>query len=170
MPDTWTPIFDLSNKEKVQQINDNAELEIDYIIKQIKTFTIGNFMKNNLKKKLITLQTSYTLLLEFIFPFSVTGYRFNNICLHQIGKKFWSTWTFQLKKFHNCTSSKHLIKAKLFKKSMDMNRRFYREIAAFLRKYTFNIHFPILNVHFFFIQKSTYMKISIMKFIFLVQK
>ena len=87
MPDTWTPIFDLSNKEKVQQINDNAELEIDYI-KQIKTFTIGNFMKNNLKKKLIKLQTSYTLLLEFIFPFSVTGYRFNNICLHQIGKKF----------------------------------------------------------------------------------
>ena len=88
MPDTWTPIFDLSNKEKVQQINDNAELEIDYIIKQIKTFTIGNFMKNNLKKKLIKLQTSYTLLLEFIFSFSVTGYRFNNICLHQIGKKF----------------------------------------------------------------------------------
>ena len=88
MPDTWTPIFDLSNKEKVQQINDNAELEIDYIIKQIKTFTIGNFMKNNLKKKLIKLQTSYTLLLEFIFSFSVTGYWFNNICLHQIGKKF----------------------------------------------------------------------------------
>lgn len=48
MPDTWTPIFDLSNKEKVQQINDNAELEIGYIIKQIKTFTIGNFMKNKL--------------------------------------------------------------------------------------------------------------------------
>ena len=88
MPDTWTPIFDLSNKEKVQQINDNAELEIDYIIKQIKTFTIGNFMKNNLKKKLIKLQTSYTLLLEFIFSFSVTGYWFNNICLHQIGKMF----------------------------------------------------------------------------------
>ena len=133
MPDTWTPIFDLSNKEKVQQINDNAELEIDYIIKQIKTFTIGNFMKNNLKKKLIKLQTSYTLLLEFIFPFSVTGYRFNNICLHQIGKKFWITWTFQPKKFHNCTSSKHLIETKLFKKSMDMNRRFYREITTFLR-------------------------------------
>ena len=28
------------------------------------------------------------LLLEFIFPFSVTGYWFNNICLYQIGKKF----------------------------------------------------------------------------------
>ena len=184
MPDTWTPIFDLSNKEKVQQINDNAELEIDYIIKQIKTFTIGNFMKNNLKKKLIKLQTSYTLLLEFIFPFSVTGYRFNNICLHQIGKKFWSTWTFQPKKFHNCTSSKHLIETKLFKKSMDMNRRFYREITIFFGKYTFNIHFFVLNVHFsilnihfcnpnvhfLFVQKSTYMKVSIMKLIFLVQK
>ncbi len=48
MPDTWTPIFDLSNKEKVRRINDNAELEIDSIIKQIKNFTIGNFMKNKL--------------------------------------------------------------------------------------------------------------------------
>ena len=36
MPDTWTPIFDLSNKEKVRRINDNAELEVDSIIKQIK--------------------------------------------------------------------------------------------------------------------------------------
>ena len=53
---------------------------------------------------------------------------------------------------------------------MDMNRRFYREIATFFRKYTFNVHFFIPNVHFFFIQKSTYMKISIVQFIFLVQK
>ena len=28
------------------------------------------------------------LLLEFIFSFSVPGYWFNNICLHQIGKMF----------------------------------------------------------------------------------
>lgn len=48
MPDTWTPIFDLSNKEKVRRINDNAELEIDYIIKQIKNFAVGDFMKNKL--------------------------------------------------------------------------------------------------------------------------
>ena len=60
---------------------------------------------------------------------------------------------------------------------MDMNRRFYREITTFFGKYTFNIHFSVLNVHFFifnihffFIQKFTYMKISIMKLIFLVQK
>lgn len=48
MPDTWTPIFDLSDKEKVRQINDKAELEIDYIINQIKTFADGDFMKNKL--------------------------------------------------------------------------------------------------------------------------
>ena len=67
---------------------------------------------------------------------------------------------------------------------MDMNRRFYWEVTTFLGKYTFNIHFFVLNVHFFilnihfsisnvhffFIQKFTYMKISIMKLIFLVQK
>ena len=85
-------------------------------------------------------------------------------------------------KFHNCTSSKHLIKAKLLKKSMDMNRRFYREITTFFGKYTVNIHFFVLNihfsilnihfcipnVHFLFVQESTYMKISITKLIFLV--
>ena len=71
------------------------------------------------------------IILKFIFSFSITRYWFNNICLYQIGKKFWSTWTFQLKNLHNCTSSKHLIKAKLFKESMNMNRRFYWEITAF---------------------------------------
>ena len=48
MPDTWTPIFDLSDKERVQQINNNAEPEIDYIISQIKNFADGDFMKNKL--------------------------------------------------------------------------------------------------------------------------
>lgn len=48
MPDTWTPIFDLSNKEKVKHLNDNAKLEIDYIIEQIKIFSTGDFMKNKL--------------------------------------------------------------------------------------------------------------------------
>ena len=48
MPDTWTPIFDLNNKEKVLRINDNAEFEIDSIIKQITNFTRGDFMNNKL--------------------------------------------------------------------------------------------------------------------------
>ena len=74
--------------------------------------------------------------------------------------------------FWFCVDNLH----KLLKESMDMNRRFYREIATFFRKYIFNIHFFVLNVHFcipnvhfFFTQKSTYMKISIVEFIFLVQ-
>ena len=46
---------------------------------------------------------------------------------------------------------------------MNVNRRFYRKIAAFRGKYAF-------NVHFFFIQKSAYVKISILEFILLVQK
>ena len=36
------------SKDEVQQINDNAEPEIDYIIKQIKNFVAGDFMKNKL--------------------------------------------------------------------------------------------------------------------------
>ena len=32
MPDTWTPIFDLSNKSKVQRINEDAEQQINRII------------------------------------------------------------------------------------------------------------------------------------------
>ena len=43
-----------------------------------------------------------------------------------------------------------------------MNRRFYCEIAGFCGKHAFNVHFHTLNVHFFFVQKSTYMKISIL--------
>ena len=48
MPDTWTPMFDLSNKEKVRRINDKAELEIDRIIEQIKNFAAGDFMNHKL--------------------------------------------------------------------------------------------------------------------------
>ncbi len=48
MPDAWTPMFDLSDKEKVRQINDNAESEIDYIIKRLKNNAGGDFMKNKL--------------------------------------------------------------------------------------------------------------------------
>ena len=59
MPDTWTPIFDLSNKEKVRQINDNAEHEMDYIIKQIKHFANGDYMKNKLPYPLAKI--GYTL-------------------------------------------------------------------------------------------------------------
>ena len=47
---------------------------------------------------------------------------------------------------------------------------FTEKSLLFFGKYTFNIHFFVLNIHFFFVQKSTYMKISIMKLFFLLQK
>jgi ferredoxin len=35
MPDTWTPVFNLSDKSKVQKINEKADLEIDQVVAQI---------------------------------------------------------------------------------------------------------------------------------------
>ncbi len=43
MPDTWTPSFDLSNKEKVNKTNQKAEKEIEGVIKKIQNNFIGDF-------------------------------------------------------------------------------------------------------------------------------
>lgn len=45
MPDTWTPTFDLSNKEHVKKINIKAEPQIDIIIDQIKRHVTGDYMQ-----------------------------------------------------------------------------------------------------------------------------
>lgn len=45
MPDTWTPVFDLSDGEKVCRINENAETQIDTIISQIRNTEYGNYTK-----------------------------------------------------------------------------------------------------------------------------
>jgi NAD-dependent dihydropyrimidine dehydrogenase PreA subunit/flavodoxin len=50
MPDTWTPIFDLSNKEKVSKINDAAESQIDFLIDKIVKTESGDFMKNKVPR------------------------------------------------------------------------------------------------------------------------
>ena len=46
MPDTWTPIFDLSDPQKVQRINQAAEKEIDFAIEKIQNRAEGDFMRN----------------------------------------------------------------------------------------------------------------------------
>ncbi len=46
MPDTWTPIFDLSDKEKVSEINKNVEPQIDEIIGKISEKSNGDFMQD----------------------------------------------------------------------------------------------------------------------------
>ena len=48
MPDTWTPIFDLSDKDKVRRINDAAEERIDRLIKRIAQREHGDFMQRKM--------------------------------------------------------------------------------------------------------------------------
>lgn len=48
MPDTWTPIFDLSDKAKVKKTNAAAETEIDFVVDKIISRTTGDFMKNKM--------------------------------------------------------------------------------------------------------------------------
>lgn len=45
MPDTWTPIFDLSNTEKVNAQNSEVEKELKQVIQRIEDREQGNFMK-----------------------------------------------------------------------------------------------------------------------------
>lgn len=47
-PDTWTPMFDLSDKDKVAALNEAADKEITEIIKAIKEERTGNMMKHQL--------------------------------------------------------------------------------------------------------------------------
>lgn len=46
MPDTWTPVFDLSDPEEVKKQNADAELQIGAVIEEIKNKTAGNRMQN----------------------------------------------------------------------------------------------------------------------------
>ncbi|SFR88553.1 EFR1 family ferrodoxin [Anaeromicropila populeti] len=50
MPDTWTPVFDLSNKEKVNRINYRAESQIDFLLAQIKSTACGDFMTHKVPR------------------------------------------------------------------------------------------------------------------------
>lgn len=44
MPDTWTPIFDLSDKEKVREINRKADIQIQALKEQIENRASGKQM------------------------------------------------------------------------------------------------------------------------------
>ena len=45
MPDTWTPTFNLSNKEHVRKINEKAELQKNSVIDKIINRAIGDYMQ-----------------------------------------------------------------------------------------------------------------------------
>ena len=76
----------------------------------------------------------------------MTGYGLNNICPEQRGKELGRAGVFQFKELCNGTSDKNSVIAELIKEPAAMDNCFRRE--AFLRKYTFNVHFFTLNVHF----------------------
>jgi len=48
MPDTWTPVFNLSDKEKVKKINDQATLDSEKVAADIASKKKGNFMQRRL--------------------------------------------------------------------------------------------------------------------------
>ena len=76
----------------------------------------------------------------------MTGYGLNNICPEQRGKELGRAGVFQFKELCNGTSAKNFVIAELIKEPAAMDNCFRGE--AFLRKYTFNVHFFTLNVHF----------------------
>lgn len=46
MPDTWTPVFDLSDPQKVEGINRAAEAQIDAVIEAVRARRTGNMMRH----------------------------------------------------------------------------------------------------------------------------
>ncbi len=43
MPDTWTPVFDVSDKEKIKKINEKADRSMEKIVRRIEKKTRGNY-------------------------------------------------------------------------------------------------------------------------------
>ena len=48
MPDTWTPLFDLSDADKVAETNRRAELEIEEVIECVRARATGDFQKRSM--------------------------------------------------------------------------------------------------------------------------
>ncbi len=48
MPDTWTPLFNLGNPEKLNQINAKADVRIDFIIEKLHKKIEGDFINRQL--------------------------------------------------------------------------------------------------------------------------
>ena len=48
MPDTWTPMFDLSNKQKVAKINAAADIQIDECADMVSKRVAGNHVRREI--------------------------------------------------------------------------------------------------------------------------
>lgn len=48
MPDTWTPVFDLTNRDQLAEINRKAENTIEGIVEKVKALSTGDYMEDKL--------------------------------------------------------------------------------------------------------------------------
>ena len=55
MPDTWTPVFDLSTAEKVAGFSDTTEDDIKAVIRHLRNKDCGQFMANRKPKALVSI-------------------------------------------------------------------------------------------------------------------
>ncbi len=59
MPDTWTPIFNLSNKERVERWLNKGKAQLKTVIEDIKSNRRGDFIKNKLPKFVAALPSAF---------------------------------------------------------------------------------------------------------------
>lgn len=50
MVDTWTPVFNLSDKDKINKMTLNSDRQIEYVISKIASKNQGDFVKRKLPK------------------------------------------------------------------------------------------------------------------------
>ena len=50
MVDTWTPVFNLSDKDKINKMTLNSDRQIEYVISKIVSKNQGDFVKRKLPK------------------------------------------------------------------------------------------------------------------------
>lgn len=59
MPDTWTPVFNLNDKTKVNQWLQDGEQQLQTVVKHIKNKDIGNFMDKKIPELVAALPSNY---------------------------------------------------------------------------------------------------------------
>lgn len=59
MPDTWTPVFDLSDISKVAAINERSELQLIEVIQNIDQRKHGDFIKHKIPRFAANIESAY---------------------------------------------------------------------------------------------------------------
>lgn len=73
MPDSWTPVFDLTDQTMVEEINRKADEEIDIIIDKIKRGLSGDHINDKLGKKMEAIYSVFYKILSQTKHLHVSG-------------------------------------------------------------------------------------------------